>query len=238
MSAPAKQPLRNRLLCSLPAFDRDRLMPMLAPVDLAKGVTLVAHGGEVTHGWFIEDGLGSVIAHTVDGDTAEIGLYGREGFANVPAILGSGHSDHSLVMQIAGHGLRIKMHDLQEAMLESAPLSRLMLRYVDYFLVQVGQTAVSNAMHTVEERLARWLLMSHDRMEDDRIPLTHEYLSIMLAVRRPSVTTALHVLEGLGYVRGHRGLIQMRDREGLESFAASAYGVPEAAYGRMIGASR
>ncbi|MFC3712195.1 Crp/Fnr family transcriptional regulator [Sphingoaurantiacus capsulatus] len=238
MGKVTKGTVRNRLLKELSDEDFDRLAPLLTPVELPKHAVLIEQDGPVLHGWFIEDGLGSVIAHAPDGDTAELGLYGFEGFACVPSILGGGHSQHSLVMQVGGNGLRLRADALQQAMRESEKLHGLMLCYVHYFLTQVGQTAVSNAMHTVEERLARWLLMSHDRLDDDRIPLTHEYLSVMLAVRRPSVTTALHVLEGLGYIRGHRGVVQMRDREGLESFAASAYGIPEAAYEKMIGPLR
>lgn len=104
-------------------------------------------------------------------------------------------------------------------------------------MVQTSYTALSNAVHPIAERLARWLLMSDDRLDGD-LPLTHEFLSIMLAVRRPSVTTALHVLEGNGFIRAARGSIVVRDRAALEEFAGDAYGVPEAEYERLIGPLR
>lgn len=109
------------------------------------------------------------------------------------------------------------------------------MHYIHAFGTQTSHTALSNAKHTIEERLARWLLMGHDRIDGDEIGLTHEFLALMLAVRRPSVTTALHILEGMRLVRNTRGCVVIRDRAGLEALAADAYGIPEAEYERIIG---
>lgn len=235
MAAPEQNALRNRLLRALDADDFERLAPHLKPVPMPKGHVLYDHGQQIRHAWFIEDGLGSVIASLPDGESAEIGLYGFEGLAGIPAVLGDAISEHFLTMQIGGHGYRIDVDELQAAMQERPALHGLMLRYVQYFLIQVGQTAVSNARNSIEQRLGRWLLMGHDRVDGDEVPLTHEYLAIMLAVRRSSVTVAIHELEGRGLIRGRRGSILVRDRAGLERFASDLYGIPERAYSRLVG---
>ncbi len=113
--------------------------------------------------------------------------------------------------------------------------SNLLARYIQAFGSQISFTALSNAVHSIDERLARWLLMCHDRVDGDEIALTHEFISLMLAVRRPSVTTALHVLEGYKLIRSERGRITIRDRQALETFAGDAYGKPEQEYSRLIG---
>jgi CRP-like cAMP-binding protein len=125
---------------------------------------------------------------------------------------------------------------LLEAIHTSAPLRKLLMKYMQTLSTQTSYTALSNAVHHVDERLARWLLMCHDRVDGDEFALTHEFLSLMLAVRRPSVTTALHVLEGNGFIRSVRGYITILDRAALETFAADAYGRPEEEYRRLIGA--
>lgn len=230
-----QQDVRNRLLRALSADDFARLAPHLVPVPLPKHAVLYDFGNSIPFVWFLEDGLGSVIARLPDGEAAEIGLYGFEGLAAIPAVLGDTVAENHLTMQIGGYGFRIDAAELRAAMRERADLQRLLLRYVQYFIVQVGQTAVSNARSSVEARLARWLLMGHDRVDGDEVPLTHEYLAIMLAVRRSSVTVAIHELEGRGFIRGRRGSILIRDRAALETFAAHIYGIPEAAFERLIG---
>jgi len=227
--------VKNRLPRALSADDYARLQPHLEAVTTPKDEVLVEPNTPYTYVYFFESGLGSVIARTPGGETAEVGLYGFDGLAGIPVILSSMRSPHRLLMQISGSAHRVPAEVLRAAMNESVTLRDLLLRYVQFFLIQVAQTAVSNAMHVIEERLARWLLMAHDRMPDDDVPLTHDYLALMLAVRRPSVTTALHVLEGAGYVRANRGNIRVRDREALLDFAGSAYGLPEREYARLIG---
>lgn len=234
MTSLRQEGVRNGLLRAMSSEDFARLAPHLKPVPLPKGEILYDFNEPVRYAWFIEDGLGSVIARLPDGEAAEIGLYGFEGLAAIPAVLGDTLGEEHLTMQIGGHGFRIEATELRAAMRERDSLQALLLRYVQYFIVQVGQTAVSNARNSVELRLARWLLMGHDRVEGDEVPLTHEYLSIMLAVRRSSVTVAIHELEGRGFIRGRRGSILMRDRAALEAFAGPVYGVPEATYERLI----
>jgi CRP-like cAMP-binding protein len=156
----------------------------------------------------------------------------------LPLLLDCDRTPHRVFMQVEGASYRIAAADLQAAIDASPSLRKSLLRYVQAFATQVTYTALSNALHSVEERLARWLLMSHDRQDSDEIPLTHDFLALMLAVRRPSVTIALHSLEGLGLIKATRGLVVIRKRLELEQFAGDAYGTPEAEYGRLIGPLR
>jgi CRP-like cAMP-binding protein len=149
--------------------------------------------------------------------------------------MGADRAPFRTIVQVPGDGHRIEAGAFGEAIAASANLRNLLLRYVQALSVQTSYTALSNAVHPIEERLARWLLMSHDRADGNEVPLTHEFLSLMLAVRRPSVTTALHVLEGNRFITAERGLITIRDRARLEEFAGDSYGRPEAEYERLIG---
>lgn len=228
----------NGILAALPEADADRLSQELSPLGLDKGMVVAEPGQPVDSVDFLTSGLGSIVAISPDGNCAEIGLVGREGLIGMPALLGTNSSPHRVLMQVGGSVLRIPGDRLRALMAEHPTLNAALLRYVQVFNVQTAQTALSNALHSVEERLARWLLMGHDRMEGDEVPLTHDFLALILAVRRPSVTTALHVLEGMALVRGTRGLVTIRDRAGLERFAQGAYGTPEAEHERLIGPLR
>ncbi|WP_161792442.1 Crp/Fnr family transcriptional regulator [Croceibacterium mercuriale] len=188
--------------------------------------------------WFPESGLGSIITSSPDGLRSENGLFGRDGFAPVSIIMGSDRSPHMAIVQVASECQVMPAAALLEAISASASLRAILLLYAQTLSVQTSYTGLSNAVHLVEERLARWLLMSQDRLDGTEVPLTHEYLSIMLSVRRPSITSALHGLEGNRLIRAERGCIIIRDRAGLEEFARDLYGVPEAEYERLIGPLR
>ncbi|WP_307088740.1 Crp/Fnr family transcriptional regulator [Sphingomonas faeni] len=168
----------------------------------------------------------------------EVGIAGRDGLIGVPILLDADRTPHRIFMQVAGAGHSIDRDDLRRTLDENASIRNLLLRYVQAYSTQTTYTALSNAIHTIEERLARWLLMSHDRQDGDEIPLTHDFLALMLGVRRPSVTIALHSLEGLGFIKATRGLITVRKRADLMAFAGTSYGVPEAEYDRLIGPLR
>jgi CRP-like cAMP-binding protein len=238
MERPEQGQVTSRLLRALSADDFALLQPHLERVPLEKGKVLISPEKAIRDVVFVESGLGSVIGISPAGEMVEVGLYGFDGLVGMPVVLGTDRSPHELLMQIGGDGWQLPADALRSAMQASQTLRDLLLRYIQFFLVMVAQTAISNAMHTVEERLARWLLMAHDRMADGNVPLTHEYLALMLAVRRPSVTTALHVLEGAHFIRATRGNVQVRDRAAMEEFAGAAYGVPEAEYVRLIGPLR
>jgi CRP-like cAMP-binding protein len=226
---------RNRLLALMSAEDYALLAPQLEPVKLAKGFTLVEAGAEIEHVYFFESGLASIVATSPEGQEVEAGIYGRDGVGPLAVLMGSDQSVHHSLVQVPDDAYRIRPAAVIEAMDCSAGLRSLIMRFALILNTQTSFTALSNAVHQIDERLARWLLMCHDRHDSDDIPLTHEFLSLMLAVRRPSVTTSLHVLEGNGFIRNERGWINIRNRLALEEFAHDAYGIPEAEYRRLIG---
>jgi CRP-like cAMP-binding protein len=206
----------------------------LNPVTLERGQRLYHPNTTPKHCLFIETGLASVIVTSPEGHKAEAGVVGREGMVPVSAFTTDGGTPMEVTMQVGGSGFKIEFAHFREAFEGSAEVREIFLRYAHAFLVQSAFTALSNANHRVEERLARWLLICHDRVDGDELPLTHEFLAIMLAVRRPSVTIALHVLEGHRFIRAERNLITVRDRAGLELFANDAYGPSEREYERLL----
>ncbi|QGZ95448.1 hypothetical protein DSM104635_02297 [Terricaulis silvestris] len=152
------------------------------------------------------------------------------------AIVMSNHrSPNDAFVQLAGRAVRITSDDLREVLSQSTAFRQLAQRFVQVFMAQVAQTALANGRAKIEERLARWLLMAQDRLDDSNLTLTHEFIALMLGVRRPGVTDALNDLEGKGLIRSSRGALRIIDRHGLEATAGGIYGVPEAEYKRLIG---
>lgn len=229
---------RNRLLAALSAEDLAPIRASLERVELPLESVLIEPNRPIGHVYFIEEGLCSVVATVDDGNRIEVGLFGREGMAGTALVLGAAQSPHLGFMQVGGYGHRVEAQAFGAALEGSAPLRGLMLRYTQTFLVQTAQTALANASAPVEQRLARWLLMYHDRQDGDDLPVTHAFLSMMLGVRRPSVTVAIHMLEGAGLIRARRGHVRVLNRDRLERAAGSAYGTAEAEYDRLIGPFR
>jgi CRP-like cAMP-binding protein len=228
MAQPQQSAVRNRLLAALTPEDFSRLASQLEPVPLPLHEVLIAPQQPIAQAYFVEEGIVSLVADTREG-RIEVGLTGREGFVGVPIALGAQTTPHTAIVQASGEALCIAAGALEDALDASAGLRRVLGRYVQSLLVQVGQTVYANADLTVEARLARWILMIHDRLEQDELPLTHEVLSKMLGVRRPTVTTATHLLEGAGMIRARRGRITVVDREKLEDLAGAIYGPAGAA---------
>ena len=224
----------NGLLAALPQEDRDALLARMEGLDLPRGLELSLPRTQADYCYFPSRGIISTVVVSSSGRQAEIGVIGREGMSPASAILGSDQNPYRTVMQVAGQGWRMKRELLCDFLDECAPARRIFLRWAQSFAFQNAYTALSNAVHPVDERLARWILMCHDRVEGDRLELTHEFLAIMLAVRRASVTNALHVLEGLGLIHSLRGTIVVRDRTGLQDFARDSYGGCEREYTRLF----
>ena len=224
----------NRLINSLSDHDYDLISTGLEEVDLPQGFHLATAGQSFNHVYFPCNGIASVIAVSPKGRRAEAGMVGREGFTPIGGLVRPSEGPFDIVIQVAGHGLRLKLTALHGPVNSSPALRDLLLRYLVAFNHQVAFTALSNASHTIDVRLARWILMSQDRMQSSQIALTHDYLSLMLAVRRPSVTIALHMLEGQRLIRSERALVVVRDRSGLEDYAGDAYGAPEREYRRLM----
>ena len=234
MHTPQQLSITNRLLASLSSEDFAALQLHLEPVPLPVRQVLIDPNTPIKHIYFPEQGMASVTNNSGDGKI-EVGVIGREGMVGLPIVLGIDQTPYEHFMQIAGHGWRIAVQDLEQAMAQSSSLHRQLLRYAQASHVQASETAFANANSDVEARLARWLLMCHDRVEGSDIPLTHEFIAMMLGVRRPGVTVALHVLEGMQIIRAKRGVITVLDREKLEELAEEAYGLSEAEYTRLMG---
>lgn len=230
-----KSTTHNRLLGLLSDECFDAVAAQLEPVHLPRGLQVAVRGEPVEYYYFVESGMCSILAESPEGQKAEVGLVGRDGVFPFAAVLHSETAPNEVVVQLAGAGYRMPAASLLRLLGERPELQRLLLRFMQTLSAQAASTALSNVRHNAEERLARWLLMCHDRVDGDEIELTHDFIAIMLAVRRPTVTTTLHVLEGNRFIRSDRGRIIIRDRAALEAFAADAYGVAEDEYRRLIG---
>ena len=235
MSHPTQTSTCNSLLKTLSAEDYALLKPHLERVVLGKGDVLGEPNQPVSHVYFPEAAIGSVIAISPEGHSIEASIVGCEGLSSIAAVHGNHQSPHRTIVQVEGKALRIGIEAFRTAVDQSPSMMKLLQRYAQAIYVQTTYTALSNSHHGLEERLARWLLMCHDRTDGDEMSLTHEFLALMLDVRRPSVTTALHVLEGMHLIRAQRGKVVIRDRSGLEELARDAYGIPEAEYTRLVG---
>jgi CRP-like cAMP-binding protein len=217
------------------AEDKALLEPHLRLIAMKRGDVMAVPNQPIEHVYFPEDCLGSIVAVTYDDQRIEVGIFGRDGMSGTSLLHGTDRTPHENFTQVPGSSLRLEAGALHQAIRQSPSLHELLLRYVEAFNVQVAYTALANGRFTVEERLARWLLMCHDRLPGDDLPVVHEFLSMMLGVRRSGVTIAVQTLEGTGAIRANRGHIIVRDRAKLEATANSSYGVPEAEYRRLIG---
>lgn len=233
--AETAMPIRNRLLNMLAPDDLAAITPALEPVDLPQGLVLSQPHDIDHYCYFPLSGVGSTVIVSPAGNQSEVGLFGREGMSPASALLDSDRNPCRVIMQVAGTGLRVETSRLVGLMDSWPPLRRLLLRWAYVVNMQMAFTAQSNAIHSIDKRLARWILMCHDRLDEDELSLTHEFLSIMLSVRRSSVTASLHVLEGERLIYAERKAIRIRDRAGLEAFADDAYGSVEREYQRLLG---
>ncbi|MBS0549750.1 MAG: Crp/Fnr family transcriptional regulator [Proteobacteria bacterium] len=224
----------NRLLGGMSPALQTVLAEAGETVDLPLGRVLVEPGQSIDCCYFVNSGLISVIAAGARGKV-EVGLIGSEGCAGVSALLGADRAPHEWLVQTAGRALRLPVAPFLRLFQADPGLKARMLRYAHVLFVQASETSLSFALGSLSQRLARWLLMANDRLGGDEIHMTHEFLSVMLAVRRAGVTVALHELEGKHLIRSQRGVVTLRDREGLAREAGGFYGVAKAEYERVLG---
>lgn len=184
---------------------------------------LVFPGHPIEYSWFLEDGIASMVTTSRDGHETEAGIIGCEGMVDVATVLGALESPLRCNVQIPGYGWRMPAHALAAAYQGSDSLRIALNRFAFSLVTQIAQTALANASFSIEERLARWLLMCSDRLAGDEIAMTHEFLSLMLNVRRAGVTLAIQSLQSSGFVESRRGRIRIADRSGLEEFANDSY---------------
>ena len=228
-------PSENLVLASLNEEDLNLVTDRLELVELPVAYVLYEPGDSVDRVFFPVSGLISSVLVAPDGRQQEVGIYGRDGFGSFSVLFGSQTSNFRHLVQTAGRAYTISTRDLRSACAERPNLHAALLKFPHVFSLQVAHTAFSNGNSTIEERLARWLVMCRDRVESNSLTLTHEFLSVMLAVRRPSVTQAIHMLEARQFIRASRGSIQILDRMGLERLAGFTYGVPEREHAELIG---
>ena len=235
-SSPPTSPVpRNQLLTMLARADLRLLRPNLVPWSLGVRAPLEDANQAVAHVYFPNSGIASVVANGALDREVEVGVIGREGMTGIAVVMGGDRSPHATYIQIAGGGLRLGVGDLRRAMKKSSSLRTSFLCFAQAFMTQIAQTALANARANIDERLARWILMAHDRGDGDEVALTHEFLAVMLGVRRAGVTAAMQSLETRGLVTAKRGRLLVLDRKGLETVADGSYGIPEAEYRRLTG---
>ena len=233
--AKAPELTANRLLAALPQEDYARLAPHLEVVDLAFKELIYRPDEPIRFVYFPLDSVVSLLATMADGAVVEVASVGREGMVGLPAFLGARSLAGQSFAQIPGRAARLGADALQEAVAGGGPLRDLLQAYTQALFDLVAQSAACNRLHPLDERLARWLLMTHDRLGADRFPLTQEFMGQMLGVRRASVSTAAAILQRAGLIRYARGRITVTDRAGLEAASCECYGVIRREFDRLFG---
>jgi CRP-like cAMP-binding protein len=235
--ARTKAAVGNQLLATLQPADLKALRPHFEAVPLELGRLLYKFGDPISHVHFVTSGLVSIVGANRDYRRIEVGMVGFEGLAGLDVVLGSECASSDALVQSEGTALRISAAALTACIAGSRRLHETLLRYAHVSIIQSHQTAIAAGCGKIEERLARGLLMWHDRIQDNELSATHEFLALLLGVRRQGVTVALHALEGRGWIRSTRKTVRIRDRAGLQGKAGGFYGVAEEAYRRAFGPS-
>ncbi|SRR5579871_424156 len=226
--------MKNKLLAKIPGKELNRLLPHLLELELPFMKVLSDMDEEIEHAYFVTSGVVSMVNEPDNGDIVEFATIGNEGVAGFPILLGTSSMPSRVIVQVAGSGLRIGKLDLLEALRETPVLHRLLMRHVMAVMNQIAQSTSCNRLHQVQERCARWLLHTHDRVEGNSFTLTHEFLGQMLGVHRPTVTVAARMLQEAGLIRYTRGKIEVIDRPGLEAAACNCYRLIVDQYARLL----
>jgi CRP-like cAMP-binding protein len=225
----------NRLLGALPPADYERLMPQMQPVSFALGQVVYEFGGQLDYVFFPTTSIVSLLYTMENGSSAEMGLTGNDGVVGIALFMGGGTMPNRAVVQSAGGAIRMKANVLQDEFRRGGPFQQLLLRYTQALITQISQTAVCNRLHSVEQQLCRWLLLSHDRVKADELVMTQELIADMLGVRREGVTVAAGRLQDLGAIRYIRGRIKILNREKLEEAVCECYRVVKDEFDRLLG---
>ena len=225
----------NHLLSSLGKADFRLIQADLHQVRLPTNFVIERPNRSVKNVYFPEAGIVSVVAASPGGSKIEAGIIGREGMTGISVFLGDGRSASETYVQVSGQGLGISAQLLSAAIRKSRTMQSCFLRYAQAFMMQTTHTALANGRAKIDVRLARWILMAHDRLEEDNVPLTHDFLALMLGVHRPGVTNALHRLRKRSLIDTAHASVIVLNRRGLEKLANGMYGVPEAESRRLTG---
>lgn len=225
----------NRLLGAMPEDEQERLAPDLELVELGSKAPIYGVDEPITHVYFPLDCVISVVAAVEDGTVVEAATIGAEGVAGLPAFLGATSSPHQAFCQVPGRAVRLEVGALERFFVGDGALHELMHRYTQAMMVFLAQNVACNRLHTTEERCARWLAQTHDRVGRDTFTLTQEFLGQMLGVRRATVSLAAQVLQHAGLIRYSRGLITVLDRAGLHEAACDCYATVRREFDRLPG---
>lgn len=228
-------PGENRLLALLPAAERERLLRRLERVSVGIKEVLYEAGKPIPHVFFPLNGVMSLVITMSDGPSVEVATIGNEGLVGTPVFLGADISPTKAFAQVPGDALRMRAEWFKGEMKNGGRLPVLIQRYTQTMINQISQSVGCNHLHSVEQRMCRWLLITHDRVGTDEFPLTHEFLAQMLCVRRPSVSVVAGILQKAGLISYHRGRITILDRKRLEATSCECYEVVRREYDRLLG---
>jgi CRP-like cAMP-binding protein len=220
----------NRLLAALPRSEYEHLRPHLVEVELEMREVIHESGELIRYVYFPQTAIISLLAVTPDGHAVETATIGREGFVGLPGYLGAPESHVQALVQAPGSALRMEVHVLREQVRQNAVFSTMLGLYASVFIAQLAQSTACHRLHPLEQRCARWLLMVHDGCDTDSFPMTHEFLSYMLGVSRPTVTLAAGMLQRAGLISYRHGNFTVVDRQGLENASCECYAIIQGLY--------
>ncbi|HEX8459456.1 MAG TPA: Crp/Fnr family transcriptional regulator [Pyrinomonadaceae bacterium] len=233
-----QQTIQNHILVSLPAEEYERLAPHLEDVRIQLG-EIISHPDEkIEYVYFPKRGTISVCAMLEDGSQVEVGVIGNEGMCGLPVLFGTDSVPLQAMVQIPDGAVRIKTEAFKSVIKDCPTLHRSLMHYAQAFYVQAAQTAACNRLHSIDGRLARWLLMCQDRTRSDMLALTHEFMSIMLGVRRAGVSEAANKLKSDGLIDYQRGVVRVLDRKGLQAATCECYWIIRKEFDRFLVANQ
>jgi len=230
-----KEAKKNYLLKSLSDREFEKILPKLQQLSFALGDVLHESGDKMDHVYFPTTAIVSLLYIMENGATAEIGVVGNDGILGIELFMGGETTTNRAVIQSAGDAFRMRAADMKAEFTLGGTFQKLLLRYTQALIAQISQTAVCNRLHSVEQQLCRWLLLSHDRLDSDKLVMTHDLISNMLGVRREGVTLAAQKLAAQKLIKNVRGSITVLDRQGLETAVCECYKVVNAEYNRLLG---
>ncbi|MGH9771912.1 MAG: Crp/Fnr family transcriptional regulator [Candidatus Acidiferrales bacterium] len=229
-----KSPLDNGILADLPGDVYERMLPDLEPVALEFGRTLYGANHKLNEVYFLVDSIVSKVYLSSEGKSAEIGLIGREGMVGIALFMSGENMPVDTIVQSSGSAYRMRARSFMQEFESDGALQHVLLRFTQAFIAQMGQTAVCNRHHTVEQQLCRWLLLNLDRLPGDHLIMTQDMIANLLGVRREGITRAVGVLTEAGLIEHGRGRVEVIDRDGLEARACECYAVVRQAYANLL----
>jgi CRP-like cAMP-binding protein len=235
--SPPSDPRDNALFAALPPEDAERLRPHLEPLTWSLGDVLYDPDRAPAFLYFPTTAMVSLVHTLANGLTGEMGVVGREGVVGIALFMGGASTTRQALIQSAGNGFRLRAAVLHEEFARVGAFHKLLLRYTQALLTQIAQTAVCNRLHTIEQRLCRWLLLTQDRVPPGEVLMTHEFIGQMLAVRRESITLVAQRLQASGVIRYTQRHITIVDRQGLKARVCECYGVVQNEFVRLLGGS-